>query len=98
MIGRGGGRGGRGMQRKDAREEWPDLVDVVLAWSLKDVMNEGLFKDKVGASSHTDLSHQFFAQFAGWAAPRLCVRGGSGAQVFKDSLVSGDTMQVVAKH
>ncbi|CAL4906592.1 unnamed protein product [Urochloa decumbens] len=47
MIGRGGGRGGRGMQRKDAGEEWPNLVDVVLSWSLKDVMNERLFKDKV---------------------------------------------------
>ncbi|WVZ86863.1 LOW QUALITY PROTEIN: hypothetical protein U9M48_033583 [Paspalum notatum var. saurae] len=54
MIGRGGGRGGRGrgsssssMYRKDKAEEWPNLVDVVLSWSLRDVMNEELFKDKV---------------------------------------------------
>ncbi|KAJ1272389.1 hypothetical protein BS78_06G198200 [Paspalum vaginatum] len=51
MIGRGGGRGGRGgrssMYRKDEAEEWPNLVDVVLSWSLRDVMNEELFKDKV---------------------------------------------------
>ncbi|CAN6249869.1 unnamed protein product [Urochloa humidicola] len=46
MIGRGGDRGG-GMHKKDSREEWPDLVDVVLSWSLKDVMNEALYKDKV---------------------------------------------------
>ena len=38
-------------QRKDAGEEWPNLVDVVLSWNLKDVMNEDLFKDKVGASA-----------------------------------------------
>ncbi|XP_039773664.1 uncharacterized protein LOC120641559 isoform X4 [Panicum virgatum] len=42
MIGRGGG----GAQRKDA-EEWPNLVEVILSWSLEDVMNEGLLKDKV---------------------------------------------------
>nr|CAB3488037.1 unnamed protein product [Digitaria exilis] len=48
MIRRGGGRGGGGMQRNDdGGEEWPNLVDVVLSWSLKDVMNEDLFKDKV---------------------------------------------------
>jgi len=55
MIGRGRGSGGRGggrmFQRKDAGEEWPNLVDVVLSWNLKDVMNEDLFKDKVGASA-----------------------------------------------
>jgi senataxin len=53
MIGRGGGRGGRGMQRNDAGEGWPNLVDVVLAWSLEDVMNEDLFKDKVRAIHFT---------------------------------------------
>jgi hypothetical protein len=60
MTGRGGGgcRGGR-VQRKDAREEWPDLVDVILSWSLKDVMNEGLFKDKVGTT--IDFLDQFVA-------------------------------------
>jgi hypothetical protein len=59
------------MQRNDAGEEWPNLVDVVLAWSLEDVMNEDLFKDKVRAIhfTHTGLIHQF----AGWASPRLCV-------------------------
>lgn len=71
MIGRGrgsgGGRGGgRMLQRKDAGEEWPNLVDVVLSWSLRDVMNEDLFKDKVCAScdsSHTliCLLDRFFA-------------------------------------
>ncbi|XP_066343695.1 uncharacterized protein [Miscanthus floridulus] len=35
------------LQRKDAGEEWPNLVDVVLSWRLTDVMNEDLFKDKV---------------------------------------------------
>ena len=44
MIGRGGGRG---VRREDAGVEWPNLVDVVLSWRLEDVMNEGLFKDKV---------------------------------------------------
>jgi len=47
-------------QRKDAGEEWPNLVDVVLSWRLTDVMNEDLFKDKVGAT-HTDLLDEFFA-------------------------------------
>ncbi|KAF8651704.1 hypothetical protein HU200_063217 [Digitaria exilis] len=47
MIRRGGGRGGGSMQRNDGEEEWPNLLDVVLSWSLKDVMNEDLFKDKV---------------------------------------------------
>ncbi|GJN26633.1 hypothetical protein PR202_gb14582 [Eleusine coracana subsp. coracana] len=46
MIGRGGA-GGSGVQRKNAGQEWPNLVDVILSWSLQDVMNEGLFKDKV---------------------------------------------------
>jgi len=45
MIGRGGG----GAQRKDA-EEWPNLVEVILSWSLEDVMNEGLLRDKVGTT------------------------------------------------
>jgi len=48
------------LQRKDAGEEWPNLVDVVLSWRLTDVMNEDLFKDKVGAT-HTDLLDEFFA-------------------------------------
>ncbi|CAO2036228.1 unnamed protein product [Urochloa humidicola] len=48
MIGRGGqGRGGGGVQRKDAGKEWPNLVDMVLSWSLENVMNEDLLKDKV---------------------------------------------------
>lgn len=54
--GSGGRGGGRTFQRNNAGEEWPNLVGVVLSWSLADVMNENLFKDKVGAphrSSHT---------------------------------------------
>uniref|UniRef100_A0A0D9W8K8 UvrD-like helicase ATP-binding domain-containing protein n=1 Tax=Leersia perrieri TaxID=77586 RepID=A0A0D9W8K8_9ORYZ len=42
MIRRGGAARG-----KDAEEEWPSLVDLVLAWELEDVMNENLFKDKI---------------------------------------------------
>lgn len=45
--GSGGRGGGRTFQRKNAGEEWPNLVGVVLSWSLADVMNENLFKDKV---------------------------------------------------
>ncbi|KAF0891412.1 hypothetical protein E2562_009841 [Oryza meyeriana var. granulata] len=42
MIRRGGG-----VRGKDAEEEWPSLVDLVLGWKLEDVMNENLFKDKM---------------------------------------------------
>ncbi|KAL6652174.1 hypothetical protein ACP70R_011099 [Stipagrostis hirtigluma subsp. patula] len=45
MIRRGGGGGG--VRRKDEAEEWPNLVDVILSWSLQDVMNKDLFKGKV---------------------------------------------------
>jgi hypothetical protein len=48
MMG-GAGDGAGGVQRKDAGEEWPNVVNVVLSWKLQDVMNEGFFKDKVGA-------------------------------------------------
>lgn len=44
----GGAGGGGGLQRKEAGEKWPNLVDVILSWKLHDVMNEGLFKGKVG--------------------------------------------------
>jgi hypothetical protein len=47
MIRRGGGGRGRGARREGAGVEWPNLVDVVLSWRLEDVMNEGLFMDKV---------------------------------------------------
>ncbi|WVZ86864.1 hypothetical protein U9M48_033583 [Paspalum notatum var. saurae] len=47
MNGRGSSSGGGGAQRQYAGEDWPNLVDVILSWSLEDVMNEGLFKDKV---------------------------------------------------
>uniref|UniRef100_N1QU66 Uncharacterized protein n=1 Tax=Aegilops tauschii TaxID=37682 RepID=N1QU66_AEGTA len=33
--------------RRYADEEWPHLVDMVLSWSLEDVMDEGLFKNKL---------------------------------------------------
>lgn len=45
--GSGGRGGGRTFQRNNAGEEWPNLVGVVLSWSLADVMNKDLFKDKV---------------------------------------------------
>lgn len=37
--------------RRYADEEWPHLVDMVLSWSLEDVMDEGLFKNKVGCTA-----------------------------------------------
>jgi hypothetical protein len=50
-------RGGRGRgPRWNAQEEWPgtyvdedwpNLVDMVLSWSLEDVMDDGLFKNEV---------------------------------------------------
>ncbi|KAL6882571.1 hypothetical protein ACP4OV_011261 [Aristida adscensionis] len=42
MIRRGGG-----VRRKNAGEERPNLVDVILSWSLQDVMSGDFFKDKV---------------------------------------------------
>jgi senataxin len=54
MTRRKGGRG-RG-PRWNAQEEWPgmnvdedwpNLVDMVLSWSLEDVMDDGLFKNEV---------------------------------------------------
>ncbi|XP_037478769.1 ATP-dependent helicase upf1-like isoform X2 [Triticum dicoccoides] len=33
--------------RRYADQEWPHLVDMVLSWRLEDVMDEGLFKDKL---------------------------------------------------
>ncbi|KAM0906286.1 hypothetical protein ACQ4PT_016852 [Festuca glaucescens] len=49
-------RGGRGRaprrnaeeewSGKDADEDWPNLVDMVLSWSLEDVMDEDVFKNK----------------------------------------------------
>jgi hypothetical protein len=58
MTGRGGAhaRGG-GVHRppEGAVEEWPNLVNVVLSWSLVDVMNEGLFKDKVGLGAPPEI-------------------------------------------
>uniref|UniRef100_A0ACD5UEM4 Uncharacterized protein n=1 Tax=Avena sativa TaxID=4498 RepID=A0ACD5UEM4_AVESA len=51
---RRGGRGrgpGRNVEeewpRRNADGDWPDLVDMVLSWSLEDVMDDGLFKNKV---------------------------------------------------
>jgi hypothetical protein len=52
---RRGGRG-RGPRRnaeeerpgKNADDDWPSLVDMVLSWSLEDVMDEDVFKNKVG--------------------------------------------------
>jgi hypothetical protein len=52
---RKGGRG-RGPRRnteeerpgKNADDDWPSLVDMVLSWSLEDVMDEDVFKNKVG--------------------------------------------------
>jgi hypothetical protein len=51
-------KGGRGRApRRNAEEEWPgknadgdwpSLVDLVLSWSLEDVMDEDVFKNKVG--------------------------------------------------
>ncbi|KAG8065962.1 hypothetical protein GUJ93_ZPchr0004g39473 [Zizania palustris] len=51
MIRRGGAQG------KDAEEEWPSLVNLVLGWKLEDVMNENLFKDKMKRipSSFSDI-------------------------------------------
>ncbi|KAJ1272390.1 hypothetical protein BS78_06G198300 [Paspalum vaginatum] len=47
MSGRVSSSGSGGVQRQYTGEDWPNLVDVILSWSLEDVMNEGLFKDKV---------------------------------------------------
>ncbi|KAM0923991.1 hypothetical protein ACQ4PT_005165 [Festuca glaucescens] len=50
-------RGGRGRaprrnaeeewSGKNADEDWPNLVDMVLSWSLEDIMDEDVFKNKV---------------------------------------------------
>ncbi|GJN01954.1 hypothetical protein PR202_ga19259 [Eleusine coracana subsp. coracana] len=62
MIGRGGA-GGSGVQRKNAGQEWPNLVDVILSWSLQDVMNEGLFKGKVKRIPSTFSNLKSYLEF-----------------------------------
>ncbi|XP_051219250.1 helicase SEN1 [Lolium perenne] len=55
MIRRRRGGRGRGPRRnaederpgKNADDDWPSLVDMVLSWSLEDVMDEDVFKNKL---------------------------------------------------